>query len=210
VIRPERSRSAELGLYWNQPPGEGGKADAAVAWHGKAVLFRSRIRDLINYAAVCPDPSPEFAFGCASNVDRARIQGLSLALGQQRQFADRSIESGLSWYLNLDILDPRNETTGTRLARRAARQLTAGAEYGQGPTTVGADVLVASRRFDDAANLAELGGYAVINLRAAYRFDRQWQAFATVSNAGDRAYATALDYVQQGRLVMLGVRYRNP
>ncbi|MBA3478627.1 MAG: TonB-dependent receptor, partial [Lautropia sp.] len=90
---------------------------------------------------------------------------------------------------------------------RAKRQLTAGVAYGWGAATLGADAVVASRRFDDAANQAELGGYAVVNLRAAYQFTRQWQGFATVGNAGDRAYVTALDYVQQGRLVMLGVRY---
>ena len=34
------------------------------------------------------------------------------------------------------------------------------------------------------------------------------QAFATIANAGDRAYATAADYAQQGRLVMVGARYQ--
>jgi vitamin B12 transporter len=243
VIRPERSRSAELGLYWNQPAsvpdrrgdagrlsgydtgGAGGAGSAAGAhvggdaggigggggavsgWHAKAVLFQSRVRDLISFASVCPDPSPEFFFGCASNVDRARIEGISLGVGQGRPGAGSPDTSGFAWYLNLDFLDPRNEATGTRLARRAARQLTAGAEYGLGPVSVGADVVVSSRRFDDAANLSELGGYTVLNLRAAYRIDRQWQAFATVNNAGDRAYVTALDYVQQGRLIMVGARY---
>ena len=94
------------------------------------------------------------------------------------------------------------------MARRAARQLTAGGAYGIGPWSLGADVVAASRRLDDAANLNELGGYAVLNLRAAYRLSPQWQAFATMANATDRDYATALDYVQQGRLVMLGLRFR--
>lgn len=215
VIRPERSRTAELGLYWN-PQAEGGAGnaaqradafqDAGAGWHGKVVIFRSRVRDLINFAAVCPDPAPQFAFGCADNVDRARIEGISLSIGRRQAPAQR-VSSGLGWYLNLDFLDPRNETTGTRLARRATRQLTAGAEYGIGSMTLGADLVAASRRFDDAANLHELGGYMVFNLRAAYQLTPQWQGFATIANAGDRDYATALDYVQQGRLVMLGVRY---
>jgi vitamin B12 transporter len=200
TIRPERSRSAELGLYWNPPPDTG--------WHGKAVVFQSRVRDLINFAAVCPDPDPRYVFGCADNVDRARIKGLSLGLGRHRAQDGSRPAAGLSWYLNLDFLDPRNQTTGTRLARRATRQLSAGAEYGVGDLSFGIDLLAANRRFDDAANLDELGGYAVFNLRAAYQLAPEWQAFATVDNAGDRAYATALDYAQQGRLVMLGVRYR--
>jgi vitamin B12 transporter len=247
VIRPERSRSAEVGLYWNQPSprdtasstgsyagrssGTGAAGDRAPTgrdsgpagrdsgsdtaagptqgWHAKAVLFQSRVRDLISYTAVCPDPSPEFSFGCASNVDRARIEGLSLGIGQGRPGAGSLDTSGFGWYLNVDFLDPRDRTSGTRLARRAARQLTAGTEYGRGATSIGADLVVASHRFDDAANLSELGGFAVLNLRAAYKVSREWEAFATVNNAGDRNYATARDYVQQGRLVMLGARYQS-
>jgi vitamin B12 transporter len=256
VIRPERSRSAEAGFYWNQPApaGEpprpaargsagaaaidargtdargmddrerdahetdaraGGTADASPRrpyngrWHAKAVLFQSRVRDLIAFAADCPDPSPQFAFGCASNVDKARIEGISLSVGQDGVVGRRGQASGLGWYLNLDFLDPRDVTTGNRLARRAERQLTAGLTYGSGRLTLGGDLVVASRRYDDAANLNELGGYAVINLRAGYRLTPQWEGFATVNNAGDRDYATALHYVQQGRLVMLGVRYRS-
>jgi vitamin B12 transporter len=87
--------------------------------------------------------------------------------------------------------------------------LTAGAQYGVGAIMLGVDLVAASARFDDAANLNELGGYAVVNLRGAYRLAPRWQAFATLHNAGDRHYATALDYVQQGRLFMLGVRYRD-
>jgi vitamin B12 transporter len=235
VIRPERSRSAELGLYWNQPVGPGraaaassrgstdadrfaaltdsggtgGFSGASQGWHAKAVVFRSRVRDLITFASDCPDPSPEFSFGCASNVERARIEGVSLTVGQDRPGAGTDDLSGFGWYLNVDFLDPSNETTGTRLPRRAARQLTAGAEYGRGPVTMGADIVAASRRFDDAANRTELGGYSVINLRAGYQLTPEWQAFATIANVGDRDYATALDYVQQGRLLMVGARYRS-
>ncbi len=201
TIRPEQSRAAELGLYWNPPQTAG--------WHGKAVAFESRVRDLISYSAVCPDPDPRYSFGCADNVDRARIKGLSLGIGQTRSSAAGQPASGLSWYLNVDFLDPRNQTTATRLPRRATRQLSAGAEYGVGAVTFGIDLLAANRRFDDTANLNELGGYAVFNLRAAYRLTPEWQTFATVDNAGDRAYATARDYAQQGRLVMLGVRYQS-
>jgi vitamin B12 transporter len=223
VIQPERSKSAEVGLYWNQPmPARtAAPADAAASmtdpddafaggrWHAKAVLFQSRVRDLISFAADCPDPSPQFAFGCASNVDRARIEGLSLSVGRNAENDPRRHTSGLGWYLNLDFLDPRDVSTGNLLARRAKRQLTTGLAYGIGRLTVGGDLVVASQRYDDAANRNELGGYAVLNLRAGYRMTPEWEGFATVINAGDRDYATALDYVQQGRLVMLGVRYRS-
>ena len=223
VIQPERSESAEAGLYWNQPMAArgGARTDAAAStaepddivtggrWHAKAVVFQSRVRDLITFAADCPDPSPQFAFGCASNVDRARIEGLSMSVGRNAQTDARQHTSGLGWYLNLDFLDPRDVGTGNLLARRAKRQLTTGLAYGSGRLMVGGDLVVASRRYDDAANRNELGGYAVLNLRAGYRLTPEWEGFATVVNAGDRDYATALHYVQQGRLVMLGVRYHS-
>lgn len=228
VIRPETSRSAELGLYWRQQlaaaspassvsragrraaaPVGGGAEGGQGGWHGKAVLFQSRVRDLISFASVCPDPDPQYAFGCADNVDRARISGLSLGIGQSVMSPAERRSTGLDWYLNLDFLDPRNEISDTRLARRATRQVTAGAAYGVGDVMVGADLLAANRRFDDAANRQALGGYLVLNLRAAYQLGAGWQAFATVDNAGDRRYATAFGYAPQGRLVMLGVRYRS-
>ncbi len=181
-------------------------------WHAKAVLFQSRVRDLITFAAVCPDPSPQFAFGCASNVDRARIEGLSLSVGQDTRAPDaRQDTSGFGWYLNLDFLDPRD--VGHRNPPRAARgQAPADRRPGlrQRPAhgsarTWWSRAAVSTTR----PTCNELGGYAVLNLRAGYRLSREWEGFATVINAGDRDYATALDYVQQGRLVMLGVRYRS-
>ncbi len=221
TIRPERSRASEVGLYWNapgrapvaaadgRPPG--GSAQAATGWHAKAVVFESRVRDLITFTAVCPDPDPRFSFGCADNVDRARIRGLGLALGNDRMVArgdGSGTGTGLAWHLGVDFLDPRNLATNGLLARRAKRQLTAGIAWGIGDVMLAADLLVASRRYDDAANARPLGGYALVDLSAAWRLARGWQAFATVGNVGDRAYATAADYAQQGRLVMVGARYQ--
>ena len=221
-IRPERARTVEIGAYWNQlgnpagnqrrdQPAGGGTTDGTGHWQGKIVLFQSRVRDLVTYAPVCPDPDPQYAFGCADNVDRARITGLSVGLGQRpARGGDGRDRSGFGWSVDVDFLDPRNLTTDTRLPRRAKRQLTAGADYGLGPFTVGADLLTASRRYDDSANQQLLGGYLLLNLRAAYRIAPRWEAFATLFNAGDRRYATAFNYAQQGRLALLGVRYETP
>jgi vitamin B12 transporter len=220
TIRPERSRSSEAGLYWHAS-GAGDAHDAergrrrgdalAGGWHAKAVLFESRVRDLIAFAASCPDPDPRFSFGCADNVDRARIRGASLLLGNDRLVRrDDGSETatGLAWHVGVDFLDPRDVATGRLLARRSRRQLTAGIAWGLGDFTLGADLLAASGRYDDAANLRPLGGYAIASLRAAWRLARGWQAFATIENIGDRDYATAADYAQQGRLALVGVRYQ--
>ncbi len=216
AIRPETARNTELGLWWN--PAATGAAGNASRWHGKVVAFQSRVKDLIVYAPVCPDPDPMFAFGCADNVERARIRGLTLAIGQQQGAAaaagaarDQALEtdraSGLAWTVNLDLLNPRNTSQDRQLARRARQQLTAVVDYGSGPWRVGADVVMAGDRFDDAANLQRLGGYTVINLRAAWRLGRDLEAFGSVTNVGDRDYVTAHNYRTQGRLAMVGLRY---
>jgi vitamin B12 transporter len=220
-IRPERSRSSEAGLYWNAAArpldaftlgaSRDDGASSETGWHAKAVVFESRVSDLIAFAAICPDPDPRFSFGCADNVDRARIRGLGLALGRDLLIPrddGSGTGAGLAWSLGLDFLDPRNLATNGLLARRAKRQLTAGIAWGVGEFTLGADLLVLSERYDDAANTRRLGGYALIDLRAAWRFAPGWQAYATVANVADRDYATAADYAQQGRLVMLGARYQ--
>ncbi|MGE0798297.1 MAG: TonB-dependent receptor [Lautropia sp.] len=222
-IRPEQARTTEIGAYWNAaehgagastPAGgsatrsgtTGSGTTGSSRWHGKAVVFQSDVRDLITYAPVCPDPDPQFVFGCADNVDRARIRGVSFGIGQ-RTDADARRGSGLAWSLDADLLDPQNRTTDTELPRRARRQLTARIDYGRGPWSFGADLLAASRRFDDAANLNRLGGYALINLRGSYALTPEVELFAALFNAGDRPYTTAYGYRQQGRLALLGVRY---
>lgn len=191
----------------DQPAGGGIDRRQPGHWQGKIVLFQSRVRDLVDSWSVRPDPDPQYAFGCADNCLPRRITGLSVGLGQRpARGGDGRDRSGFGWLVDVDFLDPRNLTTDTRLPRRAKRQLTAGADYGLGPFTVGADLLTASRRYDDSANQQLLGGYLLLNLRAAYRIAPRWEAFATLFNAGDRRYATALIYAQQGRLALLGVR----
>ena len=115
--------------------------------------------------------------------------------------------TGFAWSVSIDLLDPENETTGRRLIRRATRQLTATVDFGQGPWRAGADLIAASTRFDDAANQDRLGGYALLNLRAAWRLSPDLEVFGSLVNVGDRDYATARHYRQQGRLVLAGIRY---
>lgn len=191
-IRPERARSFELGARLDPPEGGDG-------WTVRLVAYRNRVRDLIVYAPVCPDPAPQYAFGCADNVNQARVQGLSASLGRR--------DGALRWRVDADLSDPRDLTLDKRLPRRATRQLAASVGWDAGRYRFGAAVKLVGARFDDAANNTRLAGYGLLDLTAAVRIGGDWALFADVTNATDRDYTTAAGYAQQGRVVMVGLRY---
>jgi vitamin B12 transporter len=54
------------------------------------------------------------------------------------------------------------------------------------------------RRFDDAARTRRMGGYALLNLTAEYRFGNRWTLFARLDNAFDKHYELAADFNTAG------------
>jgi vitamin B12 transporter len=186
-IEPERGRSAELGLNWQQ-----GASSAALT------VYRNRVRDLIAYEpdrSFCP-PDESFDFGCAANVDRARLQGATVDLGHR--FGAWSLRA------TLDYLDATDLDTGEQLRRRAHHQESVHADYRQGPWSGGVSLLSVGSRPDDGVTL---GGVTTIDLRAAWRFAAQWQAEAKLLNATDRDLEPARDYQGLGRQAWVGVRF---
>ena len=110
AIRPERGRSFEIGATW-----ESGDTRLSVT------AYRSKVKDLIGYEpdldenfqplGLCP---PGYPFGCARNIGRARMQGLSLAAS--RRWGALELSGGV------ELLDATDSDTGYRLNRRAAHQ----------------------------------------------------------------------------------------
>jgi len=72
---------------------------------------------------------------------------------------------------------------------------------------VGAEVVASSERFDDAANTRRMGGYALLNLTAEYRFGNRWALFARLDNAFDKHYELAADFKTAGANAFVGVRW---
>ena len=109
-------------------------------------------------------------------------------------------------------IDPRNDSHdfnhGNVLARRARRSGRIDVDRDFGAFSLGAGVYAASARYDDPANSVRMGGYSLVDLRAAYAIDRDWSVQASVANVGDRDYETAAFYRQPGRSYTLTVRYR--
>jgi vitamin B12 transporter len=187
TIGPERSRSIEAGLQWRSGTSS---LDATV--------YRNRVRDLIAFEAdrnFCP-PDPAYDFGCARNVARATLEGVTLA-GAQR-LGSLAVRAALDW------LEARDASTGERLPRRAAQQQTLGADWTGGAWSAGATLLHVGARPDAGAMLP---AYCTLDLLARRRLSAHWRLEARLLNALDRRYQTNRDYPALGRQAWIGVRY---
>jgi vitamin B12 transporter len=181
-LKPESSHSAELGL-----------ARQLDNWHWSIDAYQTRISDLItlNEAYV-----PE-------NVGSALIRGVEGQFGFNVD--DWRVNAALTWLRPKDDSDDANR--GNRLPRRAGRTARVDVDRKLGAFNVGATFFASSKRYDDAANLRRLGGYATTDLRASLAFAPGWQVEAKLANAFDHDYETAYYYNQLGRVWYLTLRY---
>lgn len=182
-LSPEKSQTAEIGVRGQYRLG---------FWD--IALFQTHVDDLIQNTMANGTLRPE-------NVDRARIQGVE-------------IDSGLSvgqWEFGAGgtLMDPRDQDSGNRLARRAAASARLDVDRTIGSISLGASGIVQGDRYNDSANNERLAGFGLVNLRAGWTFARNWSARLTVDNVFDRDYETAADYKNAGRTAFLSVRYGN-
>ncbi|MES3010457.1 MAG: TonB-dependent receptor [Pseudomonadota bacterium] len=155
----------------------------------KLVRFDNQIRGFISNTTT------------ASQVPRARIDGYTLSY--DGRFGNLQLRGAL------DLLDPRNELNGRKLARRADEQVTLGADYTLGAWQFGTSLLYVGERFDDANNTPAraLPSYVTLDLNAGYTLSKEWKLQASLNNLTDRTYETAYGYNQSGRTVYLTLRY---
>lgn len=188
TVRPERSRSLELGVQWRD--GDGSAA---------ATLYRNQVRDLIGYEAdrgLCP-ADPAYDFGCARNVSRARLQGASFSAAQR--LGDFGLRA------TLDVLDAKDSQSGQRLVRRAAHHHSLVLDWAGGPWRLDASVVGVGARPEGGATLA---AYQTLDLQGRLRLDAAWRIEAKLLNVFDRQYEPARDYQAIGRQAWIGVRYQ--
>lgn len=186
--RPEKGENLEAGLYY-----EDGTTQAS------AVYYHNRIRDLLVTAATCPVDVANHPFGCAYNVDKALLTGLSL--GASTRVAQFTVRGAL------DLQDPREETTDKLLTRRARQHASLGLDYANGALSTGAEWVVSGKRYDDVANKNVLAGYGMLNLHANYNLSRTWSVFGRWNNVFDRQYELARTYATSGSNLFVGLRY---
>jgi vitamin B12 transporter len=181
-LRPETARNAELALRY--------LGDALSA---SLVAYRNRVRDLIVFEC-------DANFNCApQNVANATLEGVTAEFGGHvGEFSAKG---------SLDLQKPTDDSNGFLLPRRARRHTAFSLMRDTGPLRVGAEVVASSARFDDAANTRRMGGYALLNLTAEYRFGNRWTLFARLDNALDKHYELAADFNTAGANAFVGVRW---
>ena len=187
TLRPEEGASVEAGLNW-----------ASGATQAAATVYRNKVRQLIVYESdrnSCP-PDPSFDFGCAANVDRATLEGVTLSA------AHRAGAFGLQ--AQLDFLEARDDLTGERLQRRAAHQASLAGDWTSSDWTLGAAVLRLGERPDGGQRLA---AETTLDLSALWKVAPRWSLQARLRNATDRDIQPALDYQGLGRQAWLVLRF---
>ncbi|QYF94591.1 TonB-dependent receptor [Massilia sp. PAMC28688] len=186
--RPETGRNAEAGLAYN-----GGAVEAST------VYYRNRLTDLLVNAPRCPIEVATHPFGCAYNINEATLSGLSMGA--------RATLGRVDLRGTVDFQNPRDDTTGKQLVRRARRHGNLSAEYAGATFSVGASLHASGKRFDDLANRTVLGGYGVLNVHASWRFAPDWSAFIRANNVTGKRYELARGYATAGSQVFAGLRY---
>ncbi len=188
TLVPEKARNAEGGVHY-----DGQRIS------GSAVYYRNRVEDLIAFTGVCPLAGRPF--GCPVNVNQALLAGYSMS-AQARLTSNWSVRG------TFDLADPKDRASGRVLPRRAKRYGSASLDYEVGSWSFSSEVVASGRRFDDLNNTRPLDGYALLNLVASYRFNREWRIFARWNNVFDKEYELATNFATPGSNVFVGVRYQ--
>lgn len=187
TLRPERARSVEAGADARLGAAEFG----FTAW-------RQALRDMIAYESdrsLCPS-DPAYSFGCARNVQAARLQGATLAASTV--WAQWQLRATIDW------VDAKDRATGARLARRAAHQESVALQWRDGAWSAGADLLRVGARPDSGVALP---AETTLELQAGWRFGAGWLLQARLNNATDRDLQPLRDYQGLGRQAWLVLRW---
>jgi vitamin B12 transporter len=182
--KPEKGRNAEAGLRYQ-----------VAGVELQANYYRNRLTDMIVTATPCPSRTGS----CAYNVNRAMLEGLTMS-------AETRL-GGFDLRANVDLQDPRDQTTGKQLARRARRHAGLAAGYTAGAVESGVELQASNQRFDDAANANRLGGYGLLNLYTSWHITPAWSLLVRLDNAADKHYELARYYGTAGRSWFAALRY---
>lgn len=189
ALRPERMDHSEVGARWS--PTRATSIDVA--------LFEDRLKNRYVFAFPPVVSAPSF-----TNLGDYRVRGAETSWQQSW---------GPAWssFVGVTLLDP----SLADLPYAPERALGAGLTWRAGPWRVAADAQAQSGMFvlnkaraDGAPNPARVGGFGVVNLRAAYALGLlgpRGEVFLALENLGDRRYAYRPGYPMPGRSGQLGL-----
>lgn len=187
-LRPETSRSYEIGLKWQAT--DETSLDMA--------LYHMRVKDQINWAPV--DPTDPFSAWHPDNVDEVHVTGFEATLGHR-------FSAEWAGSLGVDIREPLNKSPGVHgkyVAYGDRFKGTAGLAYTPSEDLeLSAALIYGGSRYADAANNVKLPHYVTADFAALYTLDEQSRFKLSVANAFDEQYQTKQGYRAPGRSIDL-------
>ncbi|MFC0711853.1 TonB-dependent receptor domain-containing protein [Azorhizophilus paspali] len=167
-LAPERSKSYEIQLRGEHR-----------GTHWSLSAYRTEVDDLIVKTSRPGNLSDRL-----ENIDRARLQGLELALS-------RDI---LGWQTALaaSLVDPRDRDSGHTLPRRARRNLSLDLDRRFGAFSAGIGWQAVSSRYEDDANEHGIAGYALLGLRGSWQMSEALKWQVKIDNLLDKEYSQVL------------------
>lgn len=164
----------------------------------QASVYRTDLRDAINGWP-------------AENIDKARINGFEASLQHEL----------LGWQvaLGMNLIDPRDRSTGKQLNRRAKRTLNLDADRQFGDWSFGATWQALSRSYDDVDNQREIAGHGLLGLRGNWQATPELALGLKVDNVLDKGYSRAQysdgswpvtnyrEYREEGRTALLSLTW---
>lgn len=141
------------------------------------------------------------------NVNKAQIEGI-----------EAETSTGiLGWNatLNLNLLNPRDRQTDTRLKGRANKMLAFDLSRSFGPFDVGTHITAQGERdynyYDNnfALKTKTINGFVTVDLRSVYHLDKNWMLSAKLNNLLDADYQIVNTYNTAGRNFFFTIHYNN-
>jgi vitamin B12 transporter len=183
LLKPERSRSSELGLQW-----------ASGADRVRIVAFETKFQDAI-----------VFSGGTTNNVGHASVKGV------ESSYSGRL--AGFDLRVAFTVQDPteQNAATGQDLqaVRRAKRFGSLAVYRSFGKLRAGGELLASGARPDNDVvtfDRVQDAGYTVVNLTSRYDYDKHVYLAARLENAFDEKYQLAQGFntPRRGLFLTLG------
>ena len=188
-LKPEQMDHVELGARWS--PAKGASLDVSA--------FNDSLKN--RYVFAFP---PAVALPSFTNLGAYRVRGLEASWQQQWATAWSS-------FAGVTLLD----STLADLPYAPKRALAAGVTWREGAWRVSGDAQAQSAMFvlnkaraDGAPNTAQVGGFTVFNVRAAYALAAlgpRGEVFVALENLADRRYAFRPGYPMPGRSGQVGI-----
>lgn len=191
-IKPETSRSFELGVDWHDERGA-----------YTANLYRNEIDDLIYYRRLRTEPGiPPRTIYQYDNIEQARIEGLELT-------GRRELGYGIALGATVNWMDPRDARTDAKLNGRPEFTATPSLEWTMAKWNALVQWEYIGKQYLEGSNGQERApGYSVVNASLGHRLHDNLTLRGGVLNIGNvrlEDKSELFGYAEQGRTGWLAV-----